>query len=216
MEFETEEQQLEALKKWWKENASMVIFGVALALAAISGWRFYAEYTQSHAEAASLIYETVITDASAGQNPTEQQTRVNDLMAEYADTPYASLAALALAKQQLFKGELLNARQQLEWVVNHSSQVELQNIARLRLIRILFANNELDQALALANTAYPESFAAMYEELKGDLYVAQGKKELARAAYDKAMQYSSNQTSGLLKLKRDELGQSNTSSEPAA
>lgn len=216
MEFETEEQQLEALKKWWKENASMVIFGVALALAAISGWRFYAEYSQNHAEAASLIYETVIADASAGQNLTEQQTRVNDLMAEYADTPYASLAALALAKQQLVNGELLKARQQLEWVVNHSSQVELQNIARLRLIRVLFANNELDQALAFANTAYPESFAAMYEELKGDLYVAQGKKELARAAYDKAMQYSSNQTNGLLKLKRDELGQVDKSSEPAA
>ena len=216
MEFETEEQQLEALKKWWKENASMVILGVALALAAISGWRFYVEYNQRHAEAASLIYEVVLADASSGQNLAEQQTRVNDLMAEYADTPYASLAALALAKQQLFSGELLKARQQLEWVVNHSSQVELQNIARLRLIRVLFASNEFDQALAIANIEYPESFTAMYEELKGDLYLAQGKKEQARAAYDKAMLHSASKPSGLLKLKRDELGQSDKPSEPAA
>ncbi|MDH5484961.1 MAG: tetratricopeptide repeat protein [Gammaproteobacteria bacterium] len=215
MEFETEEQQVEALKKWWKENATMVIAGVALALAAVSGFRFYTDYQQQHAEDASLIYETVVAQVSANQKTDESQTRVNDLMAEYADTPYASLAALVLAKQQVNNGELVKARQQLEWVMNESRQLELQNIARLRLIRVLIATKNFDQALMLVNVDHPESFTAMYEELKGDLFVAQGKTEQARVAYDKALLLSSDRPSNWLKLKRDELGQSDMA-EPSA
>jgi predicted negative regulator of RcsB-dependent stress response len=215
MEFETEEQQIEALKKWWKENATMVIVGVALAMAAVAGFRFYTDYQQKHAEDASLIYETVVTLVATNQKTDEPQTRVNDLMAEYADTPYASLAALALAKQQVNNGELEKARQQLEWVIKESPQVELQNIARLRLIRVLYATAHFDQALTLANTSYPESFAAIYEELKGDLYIAQGKPDQARAAYDKAIAHSAGRPNGWLRLKRDELGQADMT-EPSA
>lgn len=215
MEFETEEQQVEALKKWWKENAAMIIAGVALAIAAVTGFRFYTDYQQQHAEDASLIYETVVTLVATNQKTDEPQTRVNDLMAEYADTPYASLAALVLAKQQVNSGELVKARQQLEWVVKESPQVELQNIARLRLIRVLFATKDFDQALALASTPYPESFTAMYEELKGDLYHAQGKPDQARAAYDKAISHSAGQPNGWLRLKRDELGHTDMA-EPSA
>lgn len=215
MEFETEEQKVEALKKWWQANGTLVIAGLALGIALIAGWRFYEDYKIRHAEAASNLYEAVLQTAITGGDINTQQTRVNELMAEYANTPYAALSALVLAKQQAQSGDNAKAIQQLEWVMKNSSAVEIQNIARLRMARLMMATEQYDAALALVNAEYAESFTALYEELKGDLYVMRGENELARAAYDKAIQASDNKASDFLKIKRDDLGQVNLS-EPAS
>lgn len=206
MEFETEEQKLEALKKWWQENAKFIITGLVLGGALIAGWRFYTEYRIHHAEQASTLYETVLNDAANGGDINAQQTLVNELMADYANTPYAALSALVLARQQAKAGDNVKAIQQLEWVMKNASAVEVQFIARLHLARLMFSTEQYDAAMSLVNTSYPESFTALYEELKGDLYVARGETELARSAYDKAILASDNRASEFLKLKRDDLG----------
>ncbi len=209
MEFETEEQKIEALKKWWQENAKIIITGIVLGAALIAGWRYYQDYTIKHAEQASVLYEAVLQAAEAGADINAQQTRVNELMADYANTPYAALSALVLAKQQVQSGENVKAVQQLEWVMKNSSATEVQSIARLRLARLLMATEQYDAAMNLVNINYPESFTALYEELKGDLYVVRGETDAARTAYDKAILASENRASDLLKLKRDDLGQLN-------
>ncbi|MCW9012935.1 MAG: tetratricopeptide repeat protein [Gammaproteobacteria bacterium] len=215
MDFETEEQQVEALKKWWKENASMIILGLVLGSSVLFGWRFYNDYQIRQAEEASNLYDTVIALAAANEQLDQQQTKVNTLLAEYADTPYASLAAMMLAKQQIIQGELVQAQQQLEWVINHSRQVELKHIATLRLARVLFAAEKYDQALVLLGEDHPESFSAMYEELKGDVYMARGELDQARVAYDKAILKSTGQAINWLQMKRDDLG-SPKRAEPSA
>ena len=215
VDYETEEQQIEAIKKWWQENKGTVIGGIVLGLGVIFGWRYYGNYQQNQTELASALYDNILIAATSNQDLNEQQMRVNTLTAEYAGTPYASLAALVLAKQQADNGEIVKARQQLEWVVSNSKRPEIQHIARLRLMRILFAAKQYDEALDVANIDYPESFAAMYEELKGDLYSAKGELDQARIAYDKAISVSGPQANQWLKLKRDDLGPGKTS-EPSA
>ena len=211
MEFETEEQELEALKKWWKKNGKIVIAGMVIGGALIVGWRFYQEYKLNHAEKASALYEVVLQAAGSAGDINTQQTQVNELMAEYADTPYAALSALVLSGQQAKSGDNVKAAQQLEWVIKNSSAVEVRTIARLRLARIMLATEQFDLALNLVNSEYPESFTALFEELKGDLYVARGETELARIAYDKAIQASEARVSDFLKIKRNDLGQASIS-----
>lgn len=215
MQYETEEQQIEAIKRWWKENGTMVIAGIVLGLGAIFGWRYYGNMQQQHNQMASAMYDNVMSSAMLNSNLDEQQTRVNKLMAEFEDTPYASLSALILAKQQVQQGELSQAAQQLEWVIKNAERPEVQHIARLRLIRVLYSSGKYDQALALAEIDYPASFAALYEELKGDLYVARGDLDQARAAYDSALLHSQDQPNRWLQLKRDDLGNTRTG-EPSA
>lgn len=214
MEFETEEQRVEALKKWWQDNGKLVVAGLVLGVALIAGWRFYQDHKIKHAEQASSLYAAVMQAAETGADINMQQTRVNELMADYANTPYAALSALILAKQQAQAGDNLKAIQQLEWVIKNSSAVELQNIARLRMARLMMATEQYDAAMTLLAAEYPESFTALYEELKGDLHVLRGETDLARAAYDKAIQASDDRASDFLKMKRDDLGQVNLS-EPA-
>ncbi len=211
MEFETEEQELDALKKWWKKYGKIVIAGIIIGGGLIVGWRFYQEYKLNHAEKASALYEVVLQAAGSAGDINTQQTQVNELMAQYADTPYAALSALVLSGQQAKSGDNVKAAQQLEWVIKNSSAVEVSTIARLRLARIMLATEQFDLALNLVNSEYPESFTALFEELKGDLYVARGETELARIAYDKAIQASEARVSDFLKIKRNDLGQASIS-----
>ncbi|PAR85254.1 YfgM family protein, partial [Vibrio cholerae] len=39
--YDTEEQQVEAIKDWWKENGKAVIFGAVIGLGGLFGWRYY-------------------------------------------------------------------------------------------------------------------------------------------------------------------------------
>jgi len=215
VEYETEEQQVEAIKKWWKENGKLVIAGILLGIAVIISWRSYDDYKKNHAEYAGNVYDSIMQTVATSQNTDDLQIKVNELLAEYSDTPYASLSALILAKKQAMSGDLVQAQQQLEWVVGNSTQEELRHIARLRLTRLLFSDKQYDVALKLVSVDYPQSFAVMYEELKGDIYVAQGEPDQARVAYDKAILNSGLQAGKWLKLKRDDLG-SPEKSEPSA
>ena len=38
-DYETEEEQIEALKDWWRENGNSLLIGVAVALVAVFGFR---------------------------------------------------------------------------------------------------------------------------------------------------------------------------------
>ena len=205
MDYETEEQQVEALKRWWKENGKLVITGLALGLSLVLGVRFYTTYSNERAESASYLFDQMISDQADDRQ--DIKTIDDRLLTEYATTAYATLSALVVAKQMVIDEDLAGARQKLQWVVDNSNNVELQHIARLRLIRVLTSMQEYDQALALANTDYPTSFAALYEELKGDLYLAKGDINQARIAYDKAILNAGAQSNRWLKLKRDDLGE---------
>jgi len=207
MDFETEEQQVEALKKWWKENARTLIAGAVIGISAISGWRYYVDYQKNHSEYASIIYENILQKSNKVDALPQQEVNVNKLLAEYSDTPYASLAALVLAKSQLVSGDVAKAQQNLDWVIKNSKQTELKHLARIRMMRVLSATQQYDAALKLAEIDYPESFVAMYEELKGDIYVLMKKFDEARLAYDKAILSSDQQASKWLHLKRDDLGE---------
>lgn len=221
MDFETEEQQLEAIKNWWKENSSMIVTGLAVGVASIFGWQYYQDQSVRHTEQASIIYETVASNLQSTGSINEQQTRVNTLAAEFKDTPYASLSALLLAKQHLASAEPVKAQAQLQWVIENTRQDELKYLAKIRLARVLLTNSQADQALLLLNENYPESFRALALELKGDALVTQGNKALAQQAYKDALQYTTS--SRLLQLKIDDLGEaadvssdSSMSTEPSA
>jgi predicted negative regulator of RcsB-dependent stress response len=206
MEYETEEQQIEAIKNWWKENATLIFSGIAVGVILIVGWRYYISNQQTRAEHASQSYEEIVQILSTSIDTTNAQVKANELYAAYSDTPYASLSALILAKKQVQKGEIQQAIEQLEWAVNNAQQAEITHIARLRLIRVLLASKQTDRALEMVSIDYPASFAALYEELKGDIYVSKGAFDEARIAYDKAILSSGLQAGKWLKIKRNDLG----------
>ena len=218
-DYETEEQQIEALKRWWKQNASSLLIGLAIGGFSLGGWNFYQQTQHQHSIEASDMYVSVIAQVEAGAGGTLDSTTVDKLVAGYSDTPYAALSVLILAKNEIGLGNVEKAIVRLQWVIANAVEEEVGFIAQLRLARLMIAQKMYDEAGDLLSSKHSAAFDAMYEELKGDLFVATGKLEQARIAYDKAI-VSSGSASRWLQLKRQDLGTSKLKqaelTEPAA
>ena len=218
-DFETEEQQIEALKKWWSENATSLILGVSIGAMSLGGWGYYVEKKAEHRTEASEIYASIATQAQANNVDDEGIKKADQLTADYADTPYAALSSLTLATYEFNKGNVDEAITRLQWIDKNAQEEEVKQIARLRLASIFISQKKYDDAQAWLSSEHPAAFNARYEELKGDVFVARGEIEQARIAYDKAIEQSAT-SSRWLRLKRQDLGSSElkklTMVEPAA
>jgi len=205
-EYETEEQQVEALKKWWKENGTSLIVGLFVGVSALFGWRYYVDQNNVHAVQASDLYMQVMQSAALQRVDDKTIDINNKLINEYSDTPYAALSSLVLAKYEYEKGNSEAAVAQLELAVKHASDDQIKQISSLRLVQLYIEQKKYDEAEATLNIPHDAAYDAQFEELKGDLYYAKGDAEQARIAYDKAINLQGLSVSKWLKLKRQNLG----------
>ena len=212
-EYETEDQQVEAVKKWFKENGSSLVVGVLVGASALFGWRYYNDHLHVHALQASNIYMQLMQSTILDKVDDTTLEINNRLINEYSDTPYASLSSLALAKVEYEKGNHDAAIAQLELAVKNATDEILKHTANLRLASIHIEQKQFDQAATLLKLPHDPAFAAKYEEMRGDMYVAKGARDEARAAYDKAIELYGAGASRILQLKRQSLGSANTSDD---
>ena len=200
---ETEEQQIAELKKWWSDNGTSIIVGVALGLACVFGVRAWLAYQENVAGQASTVY-TVMLQGLERDDVQLVSERADILITQYKATPYAALAALALAKIRVQEGDLEAAVTQLQWVLDNGDLDVLGDTTRLRLARVLIAQHKLDEAEALVQQ--PRSTTAfdnLYDEVSGDIYSARDNAAAASEAYQRALAATSSNNPGyqLLQLK---------------
>lgn len=215
MQYETEEQQVEALKNWWKENAKSVIGGVIIGVGVLLGGRTYLQQEHQHVENASANFEAMMMNLD--QNKSQQAADLGaQILGQYVDTPYAAMASLALAKIKLDEGDVATAKTHLRYALDHSEKEEIKHVVRLRLARLLLAEGKHDEALQTLNSVQPGVYKSAYEELKGDIYVAMGQVDQARNAYNVALaaMEPTSRNRNFLQMKIDDLGEVEISSQP--
>jgi predicted negative regulator of RcsB-dependent stress response len=214
----TEEQQLAAIKQWWKENGSSIVTGVVLGLAVLFGGKAWFAYQERNAQSASNIF-AVMMGALQNGDALNAGEKAGMLLADYGKTPYAALGALALARVRLEEGQLDAARGQLQWVLDNSDSGIFRDIAGLRLARVLIASGELDAAAAIAGKApSDDAFNALFAEVRGDIQRARGDLVAASDAYQQALAAmpGDSQQRELLQLKyADTLAASGAAAETA-
>lgn len=186
-----EQEQLAALKAWWKENGSLVlgtITAVLLVFAAWNGWRWY---QRTQALEAAAFYETLQSAVRAGDVKAARDA-AGSILEKYSGTAYAPLAAMVSAKANFQAGDLKTARAQLQWAVDNAKQDDLRAIARLRLAAVLVDDGVLDEALKVVEAKPAEGFEALFLVARGDILLAQKKAADARAAYKEASEKSTD------------------------
>ena len=212
MAYDLEEQeQLATLKAWWKQYGNLTTWLVIAVLAAYSGWSGWKYYQREQASKAALLYEEIVK-AVEGKDQTRLARATGDIRDRYARTPYASMGALLAAKSAFDANDLKSAKGYLQWVVDQSSGEEYQAIARLRLAGLLLDEKAYDEGLKLLSAPFPDQFAGLVADRRGDLLFAQNKIEDARAAYQLALEKTEvkNPARQLIQLKLDAIGGSST------
>lgn len=185
--METEDQQLEDLKKWWKENGSSIITGVVLGLAVLFGTRSWFAWQERTAQNASVIYSVMMREAESGDARVASDNAAT-LIADFSGTPYASIAALLLARYRIEDNELDAAKAQLQWVLDNESSDEIRTTASVRLARVLVSLADYDGALALLDAIEAGgSQQGLVSEVRGDIYTQRGDSQQAVDAYSEAL-----------------------------
>jgi len=207
--YTTEEEQIEAIKKWWRENWKSLAGGVLLGLAILLGFRTYSNNRDVELGMAAYEFDAMM-QAIASDKKDEAAAHAEILNSKFATTPFAVTAALAQAKLKVEKKDLLAAESFLKWALDHAKNEALKHAARLRLARVLLASNKANDALALISLSSQETagYTASYEELKGDIYVASGKVSDAISSYNLALaaMEPSDRARQNLQMKLNDLG----------
>ncbi|MDA9902380.1 tetratricopeptide repeat protein [Gammaproteobacteria bacterium] len=212
-----DEENVEALKKWWQENGKQLLVSVFVVLGGIGGWDLYQNSEQESRNAASDIYEEILALTLKTDNgPLSDSERENiisygqQLREEYPTSSYASFGTLFAAAAEVENRNLSQAEILLNWILENStgglfSSTEdgLLLTTKLRLGRVLLAQGDAARALDFVNTVDPKEFETGFAELRGDIYVALDQLEEAQDAYSIAQQAGSN--SDALRMKLQEL-----------
>jgi len=200
-----EQEQLDALKAWWKQNGRLILFAVvaaAVAVAGINGWRWY---QRSQALEASGVYDMLAKAVRTGDAKGVRDAS-GTLAERYGSTLYASLGALEAARFHFDRGELRSAKAQLDWVIERSGAEDLRELARLRLAAVLLDEKSYDEALKALEPKPREAYAAQYAAMRGDILAAQGRVAEARAAYRESLEKADGALRDSVQMRLDGLG----------
>ncbi len=177
-----DQEQLDQLKSFWKRYGNLLTWAVIAVLGAFAAWNGWNWYQRDQAIKAGAMYDELDKAAQAGD--ADKAGRVfADMKERFPRTAFTEQGALLAARTQFDKGQAENARATLTWVSENAKEDEYRTIARLRLAGVLLDEKKYDEALKQLDAATAKEFAALVADRRGDVLVAQGKRDEAKAAY---------------------------------
>ncbi|ENM4035592.1 TPA: tetratricopeptide repeat protein [Vibrio parahaemolyticus] len=199
--YDTEEQQVEAIKDWWKENGKAVIIGAVVGLGGLFGWRYYQDTVIQASETASQSYTTAMNTLQ--EKGVDAQSDVQAFIESNEVKEYSVLAALQLAKAQVEAKDFAAALEQLKWAQSNTKDAALSPLISYRIARIETEMGNFDAANTELGKVTDTAWAGRIAELRGDIALRQGDKDAAYAAYTEAQQAAD--ASPTLRMKLDDL-----------
>lgn len=200
-QYRTEEEQVEALRRWWNENGRSTVAAVVIALAAAFGWQAWQSNVKGQQERASDLYQALLRAIDTQDQAVRSQAGTElaeQLKSEFGSSTYAQFAALHLATMAVEAGKLADAEAQLRWVLGRaSSGSDTALVAQQRLARVVAAAGDTEQALAILADKAPGPYGASYAAAQGDVLLAAGRRDEARDAYSRALAMATTGGQGL-------------------
>jgi len=199
-------EQSELVQKWLRENGVSIVVGVLIGLVGIFGWQQWRSHQARNESAASQLYQQARIAQLSGKADVAAQA-VDQLMKDYAKSPYAVFAVTDRAQQQVQDKQLDKAQASLEWAESHTTEEPLKSLTLVRIARVELARDQAQASLATLDRVPPGSFQGMVQELRGDAMVKLGRMDDARKAYQAAMSALSEDAPqrGALQMKLDDL-----------
>ncbi len=180
-----EQEQLEDLKAFWKQYGNLITWVLVLALGAYAAWNGWNYYLREQGAKAGSLYDEI--DRAAEALDSERATRIfADMKERYPRAVFTQQAGLVAARVAAEKGQSEAARESLDWVAQSGGEAEYRSIAKLRLAGLMLDLKRYEEALKTLDSLDGAEFVALASDRRGDILLAQGKSEEAKAAYQKA------------------------------
>jgi predicted negative regulator of RcsB-dependent stress response len=177
-----EHEQSELVRTWMRDNAASIIVGIVLGLLVIFGY-FQWQGHQARQRAAAATEFLNFSAAAGAKNDTATQAALDKIRQEHGDTVYAVMANLRSAEAAVARKDLAAAEQSLQWAYDHAKGDAVKGLAGLNLARVKLGADKPAEALTLLDSLPTAGYAAAIGELRGDILLAQGKRDAARTAY---------------------------------
>jgi predicted negative regulator of RcsB-dependent stress response len=202
-----EQEQIATLKAWWDKYGNLVTWLVTAVLVAYASWTGWNYWQRSQSAKAAVLYEELVKAVES--NDAAKRARASaDLKDKFNGTAYAQMGALVAARAAFDAADLKAAKAELLWVAENGKNDEFKAIARIRLAGVLLDEKAYDEGLKTLSGDFPDQFAALVADRRGDLYVGLNKLDDARAAYQMALDKTEvkNPARSLIQLKLDAVG----------
>jgi len=213
-----EQEQLDELKHFWNQYGNLITWTLIVVFGAIAAWNGWQYWQRGQSAQAAALYDEVSAAATAGDTAMMERTFA-DIRDKFGGTAFAQQAGLLAAKTFYDKGNTDAAKAALTWVADKASDEGYQAMARLRLAGVMADAKAYDEALRQLSGSFPDSFAPLVADRKGDIYLLQGKKAEARDAFGVAYKGMDERSEyrRLVEVKLNSLGvDPKPAAEPAA
>jgi predicted negative regulator of RcsB-dependent stress response len=180
-----EQEQLDQLKAFWNQYGNLVSSALIVVFGGIAAYNGYQYWQRNQASQASVMYDEV-ERAVKSDDAAKVERAFTDMKDKFGNTIYAQQAGLLAASQLQDKGNTDAAKAALTWVAENASDEGYKSVAKLRLAAVLMESKSYDLAAKQLEGTMPAEFAALVADRRGDIFLAQGKKDDAKAAYQTA------------------------------
>ena len=204
--YSSEEQQVEAIKSFLKENGIQIVLGAFIGIGGFGAWNWYVDNQAAEKEAASVQYEKFIEVSQAeGVTSESVESELKAFTTTFGESGYGVFVQLLAAKEAVMDSDFVQAENNLKTALALTDLETLKELVSLRLARIQLELKRYDVALQTLSTIKGEGYAARVAELTGDSHLAQGDKDKARMSYQSAADNGGLEGNTLLKMKLDDL-----------
>lgn len=184
--YVSEQEQVEQIRRWWKNNGTALLLGLALGIGGLAAYRYWDTTQSAHAESASQNYEQLI-EMAAAQKIDDAMKAGHAIIESYPNSVYAKLSGLLIAKMAVEKNDYAQAKAELQRLLDNDGHDQLADIARERLARLLLAENKADEAFKQLQQIPVVNGADSAAELRADVLAARGDMSAARLKYLEAL-----------------------------
>jgi predicted negative regulator of RcsB-dependent stress response len=180
-----EQEQLDQIKHFWAQYGNLITWVLIAVFGSMAAWNGWNYWQRSQATKAAALYDE-IERAAVASDAGRMERALSDMKDKFGGTTFAAQGGLLAGKTLFDAGKTDGARAALSWVAENAPDDAYKAVARLRLVGLDIEAKAFDQALKTLEAPVPKSFEPLVADRRGDVFMAQGKTEEAKAQYQAA------------------------------
>jgi predicted negative regulator of RcsB-dependent stress response len=177
-----EQEQLDELKHFWSRYGNLITWILIAVLGSLAAWNGYAYWRKNQAAQSAVMFDEMEKSLQSADLSKVERT-FNDMKERFPASTYTQQAALQLAKMAADTQKTDTAKAALQWAADNASDEGYASVARLRLASLHMETKALESALKVLEDVKSPAFKALVDDRKGDIWMLEGKKTEAKAAY---------------------------------